>query len=141
MNRINTFFVLFLCFIFTSSFVINKKFNNQEKLCGLEVTDAYTQEVLGKNIGFYVKFYNNSSKTIDVIEYKVIFKNGFNEIKGSKVFTWQAGNLVGPMKPKSYLSDGATNWIDNANKLEVKIIRIHFTDGSTCKENTSIKTL
>jgi hypothetical protein len=134
-------FVLFIVFNLSSSFIKSNVSSNKENLCGLEITEAYTQEVLGKNIGFYVKFYNNSSKTIDAIEYKVIFKNGFNEIKGSKVFTWQAGNLIGPMKPKSYLSDGSTNWIDNANKLEVKIIRIHFTDDTTCEENSSIKTL
>jgi hypothetical protein len=141
MSRVIAFFVLVLVFNLSTSFVPIKKLDKQENLCGLEVADAYTQEVLGKNIGFYVKFYNNSSKTIDAIEYKVIFKNGFNEIKGSKGFTWQAGNLVGPMKPKSYLSDGSTNWIDNANKLEVKIIRIHFTDDTTCEDNSSIKTL
>lgn len=134
-------FFLFLVYNISSSFISSKTDNDKENLCGLEITESYTQEVLGKNIGFYVKFYNNSSKTIDAIEYKVIFKNGFNEVKGSKVFTWQAGNLVGPMKPKSYLSDGSTNWIDNANKLEVKIIRIHFTDDTTCEGNSSIKTL
>ena len=141
MNKSIAFLVLFLVFNLSSSFIENRVVDNKENLCGLEVADAYTQEVLGKNIGFYVKFYNNSDKTVDAIEYKVIFKNGFNEIKGSKVFTWQVGNLVGPMKPKSYLSDGSTNWIDNANKLEVKIIRVHFTDDSTCDSKTSIKTL
>ena len=131
MNR-SIFFVLFLIFNLSSSFIKNKAFDNKENLCGLEVADAYTQEVLGKNIGFYVKFYNNSDKIIDAIKYKVIFKNGFNEIKGSKVFIWQAGNLIGPMNSKSYLRDGSTNWIDGANKLEVKIIRVHFEDDSTC---------
>jgi hypothetical protein len=132
MSRVIAFFVLVLVFNLSTSFVTVKKLDKQEKLCGLEVADAYTQEVLGKNIGFYVKFYNNSDKIIDAIKYKVIFKNGFNEIKGSKVFIWQAGNLIGPMNSKSYLRDGSTNWIDGANKLEVKIIRVHFEDDSIC---------
>lgn len=126
------FFVLFLIFNLSSSFTIVNIIDSKENLCGLEVADAHTQEVLGKNIGFYVKFYNNSDKIIDAIKYKVIFKNGFNEIKGSKVFIWQSGNLIGPMKSKSYLRDASTNWIDGANKLEVKIIRVHFQDNSIC---------
>ena len=77
--------MLFLIFNLSSSFIKNKAFDNKENLCGLEVADAYTQEVLGKNIGFYVKFYNNSDKIIDAITYKVMFKNGFNEIKGTPV--------------------------------------------------------
>lgn len=141
MRKQIAFIVLFLIINLSSSFIVNDEKDKQENLCGLEIADAYTQQVLGKNIGFYVKFYNNSNKTIDAIEYKVVFKNGFNEVKGTKTFTWQAGNLVGPMKPKSSLSDGATNWIDGANKLEVKIIRIHFTDDTTCDQKSSIKTL
>jgi len=139
MKRSKLTFILGISLILISSFQF--KALNPENDCGLQVADAYTQEVLGKNVGFYVKFYNSSDKIIDAIEYKVIFKNGFNEIKGTKTFTWQAGNLVGAMKPKSYLSDGATNWMSDANKLEVKIIRVHFTDDSICEVNTSIKTL
>lgn len=133
MSKINSFLVFLLIFNLSSSFSFLNKQNNLETLCGLKVIETYTQELFGKNIGFYVKFHNSSKKSIDAIEYKITFKDGFNEVKGSKVYTWQTGNLVGPLKPNSDLRDGATNWIDNANKIEVKIIRIHFTDNTTCE--------
>ncbi|NCA21188.1 MAG: hypothetical protein EBS86_08630, partial [Crocinitomicaceae bacterium] len=109
--------------------------------CGLVVSESYTQELLGKNIGFYVRFTNKSEKAIDAVQYEVIYKNGFNEVKGSKEFTWQAGNIVGIVKPGEDLSHGATNWISGANKIEIKIVRILYTDDSVCMNNYSTKTL
>lgn len=109
--------------------------------CGLVVSESYTQELLGKNVGFYVRFTNKSEKAIDAVQYEVIYKNGFNEVKGSKEFTWQAGNIVGIVKPGEDLSHGATNWISGANKIEIKIVRIHYTDDSVCMNNYSTKTL
>ncbi len=127
--------------IYTSLFVglvlfLNLSFDNAEngkKFCDIEIVQAYTQEVLGKNVGFYVKFKNNAEVEMDAIDYQVTFLNGFGEIKGQKQFTWQSGNLSKPIKPGQNLNEGSTNWIDGANKIEVKIIRAHFVDGSTCK--------
>jgi hypothetical protein len=109
--------------------------------CGLVVSESYTQELLGKNVGFYVRFTNKSGKAIDAIQYEVIYKNGFNEVKGSKEYTWQAGNIVGVLKAGEDLPHGATNWISGANKIDIKIIRVHFTDDSVCTDNYSTKTL
>ena len=72
------------------------------------------------------------SYTLDAIDYTVIYKNGFNEVKGKLEFTWQAGNFFGPKLPGETLKDGSTTWIDGANKIEVVIKRVHFTDGSSC---------
>ncbi len=70
---------------------------------------------------------------MDAIEYTVTYKNGFDEVKGKREFTWQAGNFFGPKLPGETLKDGSTTWIDGANKIEVSIKRVHFTDGSSCK--------
>lgn len=101
--------------------------------CGIIVTKSYNQEVLGKNIGFYVVFKNNTTRSLDAIDYKVIYKNGFDEVKGTRSFTWQAGNFLGPKLPGESLKDGSTTWVDDANKIEVLIKRVHFTDGYSCK--------
>lgn len=101
--------------------------------CGISITKSYNQEVLGKNIGFYVVFKNNTTRSLDAIDYKVIYKNGFDEVKGTRSFTWQAGNFLGPKLPGESLKDGSTTWVDDANKIEVVIKRVHFTDGYTCK--------
>ena len=104
---------------------------NSDK-CGISIEKTYNQEVMAKNIGFMVHFKNNSLLTMDAIDYRVIYKNGFNEVKGTLEFTWQAGNFFGPKLPGETLKDGATTWIDGANKIEVVIKRVHFTDGSSC---------
>ncbi len=101
--------------------------------CGISITKSYNQEVLGKNIGFYVVFKNNTTRSLDAIDYKVIYKNGFDEVKGTRSFTWQAGNFLGPKLPGESLKDGSTTWVDDANKIEVLIKRVHFTDGYSCK--------
>jgi hypothetical protein len=101
--------------------------------CGITVTKSYNQQVLGKNIGFFVIFKNNTTRSLDAIEYKVIYKNGFDEVKGTRSFTWQSGNFFGPKLPGESLKDGSTTWVDDANKIEVVIMRVHFTDGYSCK--------
>ena len=101
--------------------------------CGISVTKSYNQQVMGKNVGFYVVFKNNSKRSMDAIDYEVNYKNGFNESMGKRSFTWQAGNFFGPKLPGESLSDGSTTWVEGANKINVVIKRVHFTDGYTCK--------
>lgn len=114
-------------FLFSFSFSTE----NSDK-CSISIEKTYNQQVMSKNIGFMVHFKNNSSLTLDAIDYRVIYTNGFNEVKGKLEFTWQAGNFFGPKLPGETLKDGSTTWIDGANKIEVVIKRVHFTDGSSC---------
>lgn len=114
-------------FLFSFSF----SFEYSDK-CGISIEKTYNQQVMAKNIGFMVYFKNNSSLTMDAIDYRVIYTNGFNEVKGTLEFTWQAGNFFGPKLPGETLKDGSATWIDGANKIEVVIKRVHFTDGSSC---------
>lgn len=133
---------LLVCSSFTSASKREETpYSNNGNGCGLVVSESYTQELLGKNVGFYVRFTNKSGKNIDAIQYEVIYKNGFNEVKGSKEYNWQAGNIVGVLKAGEDLPHGATNWISGANKIEIKIIRVHYTDDSVCTDNNSTKTL
>lgn len=124
----NNLVYLLVFFFLTASWV-----NIKDGKCGLEILDSYTQEIMGKNVGFYVKFKNNSSKSIDAFDYRVKYLDGFNEVKGSKEFRWQAGNLIDELEPGETLKDGATNWVKGANKIKVQIIRVHYLDGTVCK--------
>jgi len=117
-------FLLLICFGYG--------LNNDGK-CGLEIIDSYTQEIMGKNVGFYTKFKNNSKKSIDAFDYKVKYLDGFNEIKGTREFRWQSGNIIDELEPGESLKDGSTNWVKGANKVEIYIIRVHYTDGTICK--------
>lgn len=119
---------LLVIFFLGASLVILK-----DGKCGLEILDSYTQEIMGNNVGFYVKFKNNSTKSIDAFDYKVKYLDGFNELKGSKEFSWQAGNLINDLEPGETLKDGATNWVKGANKIKIQIIRVHYSDGTICK--------
>lgn len=105
----------------------------KDDMCGISIVKSYNQEVFGKNIGFYVVFKNNSERSMDAIEYTVTYKNGFDETKGTRTFSWQAGNFFGPKLPGESLTDGSATWIDDANKISIFIKRVHFTDGTKCK--------
>ncbi len=122
-------FVFMLIVLFHSTSLINQR----DGKCGLEILSSYTQEIMGKNVGFYVKFKNNSKKNIDAFDYKVKYFDGFNELKGTNEYRWQAGNLIDDLEPGETLKDGATNWVKGSNKIKVQIIRVHFTDGTVCK--------
>ena len=127
MKLINVYSSILLLFL--SSFTsINK-----DKMCGLEILDSYTQEIMGKNVGFYVQFKNNSQKNIDAFDYRVKYLDGFNEQKGLKDFRWQAGNLINELEPGEKLKDGSTNWVKGANKIKVYVVRVHYSDGTVCK--------
>lgn len=119
---------LIVIFTFASGFETNKAGK-----CGLEIVESYTQEIMGKNVGFFVQFKNNSGKSIDAFDYKVKYLDGFNELKGSRDFRWQSGNLIDEMEPGETLNDGSTNWVKGANKVKIYIVRVHYTDGTVCK--------
>jgi hypothetical protein len=118
---------LFLSF---SAVVANAQ--SHKNKCGVEVEKAYTQEVLGKNVGYYIELKNTSNKTVDAIEWKANFYSTFGEIKGNREGSWSAGNFIKPVEPNAKIKDLQTNWIDGANKVYISIVRVHFTDGSTC---------
>jgi hypothetical protein len=121
-------YVYFSILLLISSVILSFKSSK----CGLEVLDSYTQEIMGKNVGFYVKFKNSSKKSIDAFDYLVKYIDGFNELKGKKIFRWQSGNVIDELEPGETLKDGATNWVKGANKIKVLITRVHYTDNTTC---------
>jgi hypothetical protein len=102
-------------------------------ICDLEIVDAVTQEIAGRNIGFMLQIRNNNPKTFDALEYKVIYQDGFGEKVGEKQFKWQSGNFIGPIKTGETLEDVRANWVKGANKIQVILQRVHFTDDSICK--------
>lgn len=102
-------------------------------ICDLEVVEAVTQEIAGRNIGFMVKIRNNNEKTFDALDYKVIYRDGFGEKVGEKSFRWQSGNIIGPVKKGETLEDIHANWIKGANKISVVLLRVHFDDDTICK--------
>ena len=125
--KIFAFSFLFFCLIFSSYAQQHKE------ICDLKVTKAVTQEVLGRNIGIYVEFKNNSAIALDALEYVVNYFDGFNKKMGTKNFKWQAGNIIKAVEPDENLRDVNNNWVKGANKIQVIIIKAHFTNGQVCR--------
>ena len=53
-------------------------------LCGVDVVKAYSQNILGQNVGYYINLKNNSSKTVDAVSWTANFYNNFEDLKGKK---------------------------------------------------------
>lgn len=101
--------------------------------CHVEVKEFKTQLIAGKNVGFYVLFENKSTKSVDAIEYKVSFYDNFGEYISSDTYMWQAGNFDKPFAPGNTKLNIKNSWVDGANKIKVRIIRVHYTDDTMCR--------
>lgn len=123
---------LFLVNIFALSNSIVNAQSNKEK-CGIKIQDIKSQNVLGRNIGYVVKFDNDNGKTIDGIGWTAFFYDRFGELKGQKEGTWTSGNFIKPVPPNSTITTTQTSWVKDADDAYIIINKVHFTDGSTCK--------
>ena len=123
---------LFLVNIFVLSFSNVNAQSNSEK-CDVKIQDIKSQNVLGRNIGYVVKFDNNNEKTIDGIAWTAFYYDRFGELKGKKEGTWTSGNFIKPVPANSTLTTTQTSWVKGADDVYITITKVHFTDGSTCK--------
>jgi hypothetical protein len=121
-----------LFIILTFSYFVSFAQNHKGK-CGLEINKAYTQTVLGKNIGYYVEFQNNGTSEIDAIEWTANFYNNFNEFKGKREGKWSSGNIIKPIKVGDTTKDLESNWVPEATKVFITVKRVHFTNNKPCK--------
>ena len=95
-------------------------------LKGVKVLDAGTQQFAGTNIGYYVKFLNNSSKSVDGLKWKATFTDNFGEVKGVRDGKWESGNFITPIEPGKSTSDLESVWIKDATKITITITEVHF---------------
>jgi len=95
---------------------------------GVDVLRTYSQNVLGKNIGYYVEFTNEANREVDAIEWEAYFYNNFKDLKGKLKGSWSSGNFIKPLKPKALTKDLQASWVDGAEKVYIKITRVHFVD-------------
>jgi hypothetical protein len=100
--------------------------------CGIIPVKAYSQNVLGRNIGYYVEIKNETEKEVDAIEWEAYFYDNFDEMMEKKNGSWSSGNIIKPCKPDEIVKTLATVWVKEATKVFIKINRVHFTDGSSC---------
>jgi hypothetical protein len=101
-------------------------------LCSISIVKTYSQNVLGKNIGYYVSFKNNGASTCDALNWNARFYNNFNDFKGSRKGSWSSGNFISPIKPGKTTQDLEGVWVAGATKVYITITRVHFTNGNSC---------
>ncbi|MFN5318861.1 MAG: hypothetical protein ACK5CY_08470 [Bacteroidia bacterium] len=102
-------------------------------LGGIEVVKAATQNTLGINAGYYVKFKNNTDKEVDGVKWKAYFYDNFETYKDKRDGKWQSGNFIIPVKPGLVFEDIEGVWVEGGTKVFVRITEVHFTDGSSAK--------
>ena len=68
-------------------------------LCGIDPVKAYSQNVLGKNVGYYISLKNNSAKTVDGVSWTASFYNNFEDFIGKNSGKWESGNFTSPAEP------------------------------------------
>jgi len=101
-------------------------------LCGVDPIKAYSQNILGTNIGYYISLKNNSNKTVDGVTWTASFYNNFGDYKGKQHGKWESGNFTSPAKSGEIMTDIESAWVDGATKVVIKVTRVHFTDNSSC---------
>ena len=91
----------------------------------IDILKIYTQEVLGKNMGYYVEFKNNGAKEVDGIKCKASFYDNFGILKGKRNGLWQSGNFISVLKPGETTKDLQSNFIDGATNIYIVITEVH----------------
>ena len=105
--------------------------------CGIRPEKAYSQNVMGRNVGYYVEIKNESQKELDAIEWEAFFYDNFDELLETRTGNWSSGNIIKPCKPGETLKDLDMVWVKKATKVFIKVGRVHFTDGSVCGSKVS----
>jgi len=95
-------------------------------LKGVKVISASTQQVLGLNTVYYVKFKNNSTRSVDGLKWKATFTDNFGEVKGVREGKWESGNLITPIEPGEEAEDLENIYIKRATKVKIVITTVHF---------------
>lgn len=105
---------------------INIAQTNHKGKSGINVVKTYTQNVLGRCLGYYVVFENKSGKTVDGIRWKATFVNNFGEVLGVRDGEWQSGNWISPLKLGETTEDLESNYVKGGTKIIITITEVHF---------------
>jgi hypothetical protein len=117
-------FILILSFCFLN---VSLSFGQAKHIgkSGIEILKTYSQNVLGKNIGYYVEFKNNSPETVDGLKWIASFYDNFGELKGKREGSWESGNIISAMKPGDSTKDLEASYVDGGTKVFIRITQVH----------------
>ena len=120
---------ILICFLLFS--FVKTDIPKHRGLAKISVLKAYSQNVLGKNIGYYVEFKNNASVKVDGLKWTALFYDNFDELKGKNNGEWSSGNFIKPIKVGGTTKDIESAWIKNASKVFIIINKVHFENGKS----------
>ena len=101
-------------------------------LSQVEVSKINCQRALGRTIGYHLVLKNNSTKTIDAVEWTATFVDKFGDVKEvKKGELWSSGNTLTidtskPIEPSNELQVTMTCLVKGATDVKIKITRIHY---------------
>jgi len=110
---------------------VAQKHKNQ---CGLEVISAEPVVLMDALRYYKVVIENRTSKTVDAVEWDAFFYNAFGEKIGTHRSQWAVSTLSKPVGPGKKITDRKKpdETIKHADRIEIRIRRVHFKDDSAC---------
>lgn len=102
-------------------------------LCKVEIADVSKLSSFGYLVGYSVQFKNNTKKSIDGIWWKVYYYNNAKELIKTNESSFNSDNLIDPIASGFTKSIARSPRVKGASKIKIKIIKVHFSDGTTCK--------
>ena len=98
----------------------------------VEVIKINCQRALGRTIGYHLTLKNNSTKTIDAVEWTATFTDKFGDVKEiKKGELWSSGNTLTidtskPVEAGDELQVTMSCLVKGATDVTIKITRIHY---------------
>jgi hypothetical protein len=102
-------------------------------LCKVEISDVSKVSSFGYLIGYSVQFKNSTKKSVDGIWWKAYYYNNANELIKSDESSFNSSNLIDPIASGFTKSIARSPRVKGASKVIIKIVKVHFSDGSICK--------
>ena len=102
-------------------------------MCKVEVNDISKVTGFGYLAGYSVEFINNSKKTVDGIYWNVYYYNNANDLLFEDKSSFNSTSTVDPIAMGFTKTLVRSQSVKGASKVFIKITKVHFSDGTTCK--------
>ena len=102
-------------------------------LCKVDVSDVSKATSFGYLLGYSVTFKNNSKKTVDGIYWNVYYYNNANDLLFEDKSSFNSTSTVDPIAMGFTKTLVRSQSVKGASKVFIKITKVHFSDGTTCK--------
>lgn len=125
--------LVFTITIFQLSF--SQPVNPPGKCNKVVVSDVSKIASFGYLVGYTVQFKNNSKDkdTVDGIWWKAYYYNNAGELIKSDESSFNSSKIIDPIASGLTKSITRSPRVKGASKVVIKIVKVHFSSGITCK--------